>query len=399
MTSPGTAETKATLAARLRRLLAWLWLGPGLPALILFPGLAAVQVIGSHFAGENQPDREQLDFLGYGLLVLGPALLLARLRFPGAVALAVSAVTLAYVLLDYPFGPFVLSVIVALFTAVDQGRRLAAWSSALLLYAGHFGARYAFGIEPEPKAAELLGVGAWLLVVLAASEVVRARRQWTAESRRAEEQETGRRASEERLRIARELHDVLGHHLSLINVQAGVALHLKDRQPEQAATALTAIEQASREALSELKSVINILQQPQEAAPRAPLPGLAGLENLARQARAAGLAVDARVDGDPRPLPAPVDAAAYRIVQEALTNVVRHSGARRVSVALRYGDQELEVAVEDNGPGPRSGGGGGGSGIEGMRERVSALGGRFEAGPLPGQGFRVRAVLPLGQAT
>jgi len=399
LTSPGTAETKATLAARLRRLLAWLWLGPGLPALILFPGLAAVQVIGSHFAGENQPDREQLDFLGYGLLVLGPALLLARLRFPGAVALAVSAVTLAYVLLDYPFGPFVLSVIVALFTAVDQGRRLAAWSSALLLYAGHFGARYAFGIEPEPKAAELLGVGAWLLVVLAASEVVRARRQWTAESRRAEEQETGRRASEERLRIARELHDVLGHHLSLINVQAGVALHLKDRQPEQAATALTAIEQASREALSELKSVINILQQPQEAAPRAPLPGLAGLENLARQARAAGLAVDARVDGDPRPLPAPVDAAAYRIVQEALTNVVRHSGARRVSVALRYGDQELEVAVEDNGPGPRSGGGGGGSGIEGMRERVSALGGRFEAGPLPGQGFRVRAVLPLGQAT
>jgi signal transduction histidine kinase len=382
-----------------QRSLAWLWLGSGLPALALSLALGAIQVAGTHFAAENQPDREPLDALGYALLAAGPAALIARHSYPVPVLWAVAGVTLAYMLFGYAYGPVFLSLVVALYTAVTKGRRLAAWLAAAGLYSGHFGLRYLFDVDSQPNLGQVLFVGAWLLVVLTASEVARARRESTMEAEQAREEEARRRSSEERLRIARELHDVLAHHISLMNVQAGVALHLMDRQPEQARTALTAIEGASREALEELRSVLSILQRPEEEAPRAPAPGLARLESLTSQAEAAGLKIHTRVEGVPRALPAPIDAAAFRIIQEALTNVVRHAGATAATVRLRYGEHDLEVQVEDDGKGaeqpvpPREDGGG--SGIPGMRERVVALGGKFEAGPLPDGGFRVRAELPV----
>ena len=210
------------------------------------------------------------------------------------------------------------------------------------------------------------------------------------------EEESRRRASEERLRIARELHDALGHHISLINVQAGVALHLMDERPEQARTALSAIKQASKEALTELRSVLDVLRQVDEQAPRTPTPTLARLEELISQSVAAGLDVRAETQGEVRPLPFGVDVAAYRIVQEALTNVARHAGPAAATVRIAYGERDVTVQVEDDGRGPPShGSSGSGKGLLGMRERVATLGGELEAGPRPDGGFRVRARLPL----
>jgi signal transduction histidine kinase len=213
-----------------------------------------------------------------------------------------------------------------------------------------------------------------------------------------------RRAGEERLRIARELHDVLAHNISLINVQAGVALHLMEEQPEQARTALTAIKAASKDALGELRSVLDVLRHVDEGAPRAPTAGLADLDRLVSGATAAGIDVRVVTSGTPRPLPPSVDLAAFRIVQEALTNVTRHAGQATATVSLTYGEEGLTVSVEDDGRGVNGAGAGtgperprergGGNGIRGMKERASALGGDVEAGPRPGGGFRVTASLP-----
>jgi signal transduction histidine kinase len=218
----------------------------------------------------------------------------------------------------------------------------------------------------------------------------------------------GRLADEERMRIARELHDVLAHNISLINVQAGVALHLMDEQPGQSRSALVAIKQASNDALKELRSVLDVLRQGQEQPPRASASGLAHLNSLVAGASATGLEVRTRVEGTPRPLPAGVDLAAFRIVQEALTNVTRHAGPATATVLVAYGDQELTVQVDDDGNGVESAFGRqgtdsdrrsrSGNGITGMRERAATLGGELAAGPRPGGGFRVSAHLPLNGA-
>ena len=205
-----------------------------------------------------------------------------------------------------------------------------------------------------------------------------------------------RKADEERLRIARELHDVLAHNISLINVQSGVALHLIDEQPEQARTALEAINKASADALHEVRSALNVLRGSKEEPPRAPTAGLARLDELVSRAAAAGVGVSLEVQGDRRPLPASVDLAAFRIVQESLTNIVRHAAAGSAKVQLTYGNGDLRLQIDDDGRGPGAQAGGG-SGIAGMRERATALGGELEAGPQPTGGFRVRARLPLGE--
>ncbi len=242
----------------------------------------------------------------------------------------------------------------------------------------------------------MAALAAWLLVLLGAAEAVRIRRERAAAAVQIKEEEARRRASEERLRIARELHDALGHHLSLINVQSGVALHLNEDLPAQAQRSLAAIRQASREALAELRSVLDILRQEGEPAPRSPASTLARLDELVWRAAAAGLEVRTETDGRVRPLPFGVDVAAFRIVQEALTNVTRHAGPATATVRVSYGERDLTVEVDDDGPGRAvHSGAGGGKGIVGMRERVAALGGRLEAGPRPGGGFRVRARLPL----
>jgi signal transduction histidine kinase len=196
--------------------------------------------------------------------------------------------------------------------------------------------------------------------------------------------------------MARDLNDVIGHNISLISVQAAVGLDLMDSDPDQARAALGAIKTVSREALDELRSLLAALRQTGEQAPTAPTPGLARLPELAQLTRAAGLPVRIEVSGPARTLPAAVDLAAYRIVQESLTNVARHAGPGAATVRLDYRADGVSVEVSDNGRGIPGGrlAGGTGSGIAGMTERAAAVSGHLTAGPRAGGGFVVSAWLP-----
>ena len=352
------------------------------------------QVVGTFGAWENQQDRRAIDALAVVLVLLGPVALAWRDRWP-LVAVAVSAAAAdVYIGLGYPYGPVFLSVVVALFAAVQAGRRRATW---VLAGAGYAGFVAAYLVDPRadggPGALHLALVAGWLVVVLAVSEVVRSRRDRAADLQRAQQEERQRRLGEQRLGLAQELHDVLAHNISLINVQASVALHLIDEQPDQARPALTNIKAASHDALRELRSALDLLRHGEDA-PRGPAPGLADIGALVAGSRAGGLDVQLEADEPVSPLPAAVDLAAYRIVQEALTNVSRHAQAHHVTVRIEHGNGDgdgVTVEVTDDGRGgtPQPG-----NGIVGMRERATALGGSVEAGPRSGGGFRVAAHLP-----
>jgi signal transduction histidine kinase len=206
---------------------------------------------------------------------------------------------------------------------------------------------------------------------------------------------TKRAASEEQARIAREMHDVIAHSVSVIVVQAAAADHVFEAKPEAARATLRAIEAAAREAQQELHRLLAASRDGGDSASAQPQPGLDRLEELAAPLRNAGLRIEVRRDGAPRELPAGVDRTAYRIVQEALTNTVRHARATRAYVTVRYSQDALELSVVDDGRGGTSLWDGGGYGLVGMRERAAMCGGTLEAGPLPGGGYRVHARLPL----
>jgi len=208
---------------------------------------------------------------------------------------------------------------------------------------------------------------------------------------------TEQAALEERTRIARELHDVVAHHVSAIAVQAGAAEEIAERDPRRAREVLATIQATSRQALAEMRALVGVLQEEPGAA-LAPQPHLADVEQLAAQSRAAGLDVRLRVEGEPRALPEALDLSAYRIVQEALTNTLKHAGAARVDVTVRYGQDSVELVVEDDGRASQDAAEplpGAGRGLVGMRERVALFQGRLELGRAPTGGFRVHAVLPL----
>jgi signal transduction histidine kinase len=207
--------------------------------------------------------------------------------------------------------------------------------------------------------------------------------------------EAARAAAEEQARIARELHDVIAHNLSVIVVQAAAANDVFDNRPDRARDAVRRIEATGRSALAELRQLLGALRS--EDAEYAPQPGLDGLDELLRRVRESGLEVGVTIEGMPRELTKPVDVSAYRIVQEALTNTLKHARASRADVALRYRDSELAVEVRDDGT-AEANGDGNGSGLIGMRERVALFGGSLSAGPTPGGGFSVEARLPLGTA-
>jgi signal transduction histidine kinase len=202
----------------------------------------------------------------------------------------------------------------------------------------------------------------------------------------------GRRAAaEEQARIARELHDVVAHALSVIVVQAAAADDVFEVEPHRVREPIRAIEHAARSALGDLRRVLGILHGGAEYEPQ---PGLARLDALVEQVRATGLEIALEVEGAPRPLPAAVDLSAYRIVQEALTNTLKHAGAAHATVRVRYGSQ-LDLEIRDDGSGAANGNGNGGSGLIGMRERVTVLGGSVDTGPRPGGGYRVSARIPI----
>jgi signal transduction histidine kinase len=363
-------------------------------------GLGALITLGTYFASQSQPARRPLDFGAIALIWVAAGALTARRRHPVAVLEVVFGAIVVYSMAGYANGPIWLALILAYVTAVLGGHR---WAAAITAVAGFVifpWLDYLIRDRPAPSLVALAALAAWLLVLLGGAEIVRYRRERAAEAIRMREEEELRRVSEERLRIARELHDALGHHLSLINVQSGVALHLNEDLPEQTRSSLSAIKQASKEALIELRSVLDILREQGERAPRSPTSTLARLDDLVSQAAAAGIEVRTQIEGAVRPLPFGVELAAFRIVQEALTNVTRHAAGATAKVRVSYGDRDLTVQVDDDGGGSSSHDTlGTGKGIVGMRERVSALGGELEAGHRSGGGFRVLARFPLDQAS
>jgi len=357
------------------------------PAVVLAVALAGT------FGLQHHAPVAGLGVLDWLLLVAGPLALTARRFHPVAVLWIALAATLS------PSGsPLAnLSLVVAFFAAALSGQRRAAWAAVVAGYAGAVWLEpLAFG-RPVGSLTFALLLGAWLLVLVIAAEAVRLRRERLAAAGAARRIDEQRRASEERLQMARDLHDVIGHNISLISVQAAVGLDLMDSDPDQARAALTAIRSVSREALGELRSMLATLRQAGEQPPTAPAPGLARLTELTELTRAAGIPVRTEVTGTARPLPTGADLAAYRIVQESLTNVARHAGRATATVRLGYQPGGLSIEVLDDGPsapGTRPGGGTG-SGIAGMTERATALGGQLTAGPRAAGGFAVTAWLPV----
>ncbi|QDQ15362.1 sensor histidine kinase [Streptomyces spectabilis] len=355
--------------------------------------------VGTGFAAHGQPGREEVDGFARGLLLIASGSLLLRHRHPVAVAYVTAGTTVVYLGAGYPYGPVFLTVAVGCFAAVVAGHRRAAWGAVGVWWAGQILVAQVLyrWLPPEGDGArgwgEELAVAVWVVAAAAVSELARTRREQWAKERAERALAARRRADEERLRMARELHDVLAHSISVINVQAGVGLALLDSDPEQARTALTTIKAASKEALGEVRQVLDTLRAP-GAAPRAPAPGLDRLPELVEQAGSTGLAVTVTTEGRGGPLPPGADLAAFRIVQEALTNVVRHSGSRRARVLVRYATGSVTLRVDDDGPATGADAGGSGNGLAGMRERAAALKGTIEAGPRPDGGFRVTAVLP-----
>jgi len=377
---------------------------------LLVAVIAAVQVLGC-WASERigigrSPNWRPLDPLGYTLLVAGPLVLLVRRRWPARVLAVTLAFGMAYAARTYPEGPSQLAIYPALWTIALTRPRRTAWVAAggtalavagaeLFLYGDTM-----FDGEPLYAAVTVFAAMWW-------GEAVRARRAYVAELRdraeraeRTREEEARRRVDEERMRIARELHDVVSHTIGVISVQAGVASHLLGRRPDKAAESLAAIRQASDEALGELHAMLGVLRDGDGGdgqAPLSPAPGLGELDALVAQAAGAGLEVRVSLEGEPRRLPPAVDLAAYRVVQEALTNVVRHAQAGRAEITVTHADGRVTVEVADDGRAVGNGrGSGSGQGILGMRERARALGGTLEAGPRPGGGFRALATLPVG---
>ncbi len=325
------------------------------------------------------------------------ALVLRRLApvpvFAATLALSAAATVIGATRLGYLAVAFAIYPVA---TAGSRRRAVAALAATLLAVAGTL----LVAPNPGPRQAVLSTIITSTLVVLAAWTVgvaAREQRRYVAALR---EEATRRAVTEERLRIARELHDVVAHGMSVIAVQAGVANYVVDSRPDEVRRALRSIEETSRSGLHELRQLLAVLRSDEDPAALGPAPGLAGIDALVARAREAGVPVCLRVTGEPRPLPAGVDLSAYRIVQEALTNVVKHAGPARSEVLLAYQPDALTIEVTDDGRGDGAlgGAGGGGHGIIGMRERAALYRGELLAGPRREGGFKVRARLPVGPA-
>jgi signal transduction histidine kinase len=327
-----------------------------------------------------------------------------RRRFPVGVLVTISAGVALYQLASFPPSMVIVGLLIALYSAgtMLERRPFVIWAlacGAVVVISG-------LPVWGSPLFwAELVRSTALLAVAAALGDATRNRRayivevvQRASEAERTREEEARRRVDEERLRIARELHDVTAHSLSIVAVQSGVALHVLDTDPEAARSALVAIRETSRGSLQELRAMLGVLRasgDTREGVPLAPTPGLARIEDLVRPLRDAGLSVDVAAPEGGEPLAAMVDASAYRIIQEALTNVLRHAGPAHVVVTIARDEEELLLEVVDDGPAARTSPSAEGHGIAGMRERALALGGTFSVGPRPEGGWRVAATLPL----
>ncbi|MEU6859816.1 sensor histidine kinase [Glycomyces sp. NPDC046736] len=332
--------------------------------------------------------------LAWIVLVVSVAALYFRSTFPLTVTLVTLAATLVYYPASSIDGPMLMGFVIALYTLAALGRTCAAGIIAgctfLVVVVSETLADFA-----HMTASETFMLGGWVIAVPAIGAVVAHHRKYRAETAVALTETQRRSVAEERLRIARELHDAVGHHLSLINVQTAAALRKLKRDPAfRTEDTLQVIADTSQLSLRELRAMVGVLREADEDAPTGPGPTLDQLPSLVDAARASGLDVELRVDGRAE-LPVAVDAAAYRVVQESLTNALRHAQATHVLVKVVTGTSTLAVSIADDGVGDAKGGNAAGNGLTGMRERAESLGGTFEAGPLDEGGFIVEATWPL----
>jgi signal transduction histidine kinase len=369
-----------------------LGVGLGMAALLIATARSGVGPVGV-------PDPGPVDLGAIGLAALLAGALALRRRHPFEVLIAANVIMVGWLLVGYPGRVVALAPMIGVYTvAAHRGwaRGLAASAVTGLAVVLISVTVEGFGVVGEPPNPEFIAtVYAAGTAVHYRRELLSALRGNLARDARAREEQARRREVEQRLLIAREVHDIVGHAMATISVQAGVAIHVIEQRPAQALQALTAIKKISDEGLADVKSIVATLHADHEPGPpRTPPARLDRLDSLLDATRASGLRVDFTVTGAGRPLPAAVDLAAYRIVQESLTNVLRHADARTVRLDLDYGPSALAITVRDDGPDPVDTADG--HGITGMRERATALSGRFTAGAHPDGGFEVRCVLPTG---
>ncbi|HEY9371369.1 sensor histidine kinase [Streptomyces sp.] len=369
--------------------------------------VALIVVVWTLVQSRNATESTGRTLLGWALIAVGCGALCFRRRTPVTVAVVTLAACAVYYPLSTYDGPLMIAFAIALYTTAAEGRFVAAVAlAAVTLLAVGLGEIRQQPGHRQIDDTSLAMLAGWLISLVAIGRAVRTRTAYLHEveqralaAEREQEARARQSATEERLRIAREVHDVLGHSISLINVQSGAVLHRLSKKPDPevalaaAEEALQAVKATSKDALRELRATLGVLRQADEAAPTAPASGLGLLDELVRRAGAAGLDVRTRVEGTPVPLPPPLDLAAYRIVQESLTNVTRHSGARSALVTIDWGARDVRLRIDDDGEGapedrPS------GSGIRGMAERARAFGGELTAANTA-DGFRVDARLPL----
>lgn len=377
-------------------------LRPTGPEIALAVGVAVFLTVGTPFVLRGQGVEVPLDPLGWGLLVMSGLVLVLRRRAPVSVVVLTSLATLTYYANAYPgfFQPTAL--LVALYSAAVAGRRLVTILAGVGVCVGL--AVIAFGLTGGVLERALdapLWVGGWFCAVIVAAETARQRNAYlreverrAADAVRTREETARRRAGEERLRIARELHDSLTHAISLVNVQAGLAVHLWDRDAGGARAAVVSIKESSKQAMRELRTTLHVLRDDERLSCA---PSIEDVGELMRHSELAGVPVDLQVEGAPRDVPRAVSQAAYRIVQESLTNAVRHASPTRVSVRLSYRRNGFDIRVRDDGCPSGSPSTVGGEGIRGMRERAEELGGSLRTRVLDDGGFEVEASLPTRQ--
>jgi signal transduction histidine kinase len=356
--------------------------------------VGVVTVVSIAVADSDDP-TERMTWWAWALVAVQVVPLVWRRRAPLAVLLVSGLASLAFGMANLPDPAIQFTLALALYTVAAYRCRSVS-VPVILLFVG-VGA-LGFVLDDQADLADvavnyLVGIGAWVV-----GDSTRSQRERTAWLAQRQQDEALRAAAEERVRIARDLHDVVAHHISVIVVQAEAAQEVLAAHPERAEGAMTTVADTARSALGELRRMLGLLRS---ESGRAPQPDLTAVEDLVASVRGAGLAVELRTTGPARPVDGVVGVTAYRIVQEALTNVLRHAEARRACVDLVFEDEALVVRVADDGRGPAAAGkggpdgGGGGQGLVGMRERVAVLGGRLEVGPAPGGGFAVDARLPL----
>jgi signal transduction histidine kinase len=359
--------------------------------LMLAGALAVVGVVGTAGTDDMTGVDRRVDALAFALVLANAVAVAFRQRFPVVTLGVTASLTSAYLVVGYPYGPIFLPFFVAVYTVAAHRPPATAARAAL----GALAALLVHLFTNEAALAGFAGIvpaSAWVVVPFAIGVTVRL----TREARAREQAEAvRRRVYDERLRIAQEVHDVVGHGLAAIKMQADVALHVLAKRPEQAERALTAISRTSTEALEEVRATLGVVRQIDDD--RSPPPGLGRLDDLRQRMAEAGMHVDIDTTGAPRELPAAVELAGYRVVQESLTNALRHGERKVASVQVAYADDAMTIAISN--PAAGASGERTGFGIKGMAERVTALGGEFSAGPTGDGRFEVRASIPTGAPT